>query len=60
MIEVFAHGISVSQSTEEDGTTELLIINGKGWEEESFRIWLNEEEAKTLLWQLNFYVGSER
>lgn len=57
MIEIFSHGISVKPDPDAEG---ILVVAGFGWENEPFNLYLNEEAAADLLWQLNFYVGSER
>lgn len=53
MIEIFCHGISVRG---DDDTEGIYIISGKGWENEPFELYLNKEEAQTLIWQLSFFV----
>lgn len=55
MIEIFSHDLSVSG---DDDTEGLYIISGKGWENEPFKLYVNEEEARTLLWQLSFFVDT--
>jgi hypothetical protein len=56
LIEIFSHDIFVTPDPE---AQDVLIIKGKGWEGEPFHLYLNETEAANLLWQLNFYVGTE-
>jgi hypothetical protein len=51
-IEIFAHGISVHPCEDAES---VLIVSGKGWEGEPFNLYLNEEAAAELLWQLSFY-----
>lgn len=57
MIEIFSHDVSVTPDPE---AQDVLIIKGKGWENEPFHLYLNETEAANLLWQLNFYIGTEQ
>jgi hypothetical protein len=54
LIEIFSHGLSVRGDDDEPN---VLIISGKGWENEEFKVYINEEEAKTLQWQLNFFLS---
>lgn len=56
MTEIFSHDLSVRADEEAEG---VLIISGKGWEGEPFKLYLKTDEARTLLWQLNFFVGTE-
>lgn len=56
MIEIFSHNLSVRADEEAEG---ILIISGNGWEGEPFQLYVKTEEAKNLLWQLNFFVGTE-
>lgn len=53
MIEIFSHDLSVRG---DDDTPGVFIISGKGWEEEPFNLYVDEEGAKTLIWQLSFFV----
>lgn len=52
MIEIFAHDVSVRVDEETEG---IYIIKGKGWEEEPFQVYVNQEELNNLLWQLSFF-----
>lgn len=52
-IEIFAHGVTVSQAPDAD---EVYLIQGKDWESQPFDLYLNEEEARSLLVQLGFQV----
>lgn len=54
-IEIFAHDVSIHPCEDAES---VLVISGKGWEGEPFELYVNEEEAATLLWQLNFYISS--
>lgn len=54
MTEIYAHGISVSSDSEEEG---ILRVSGFGWDNEPFTIFLREDAAEDLLWQLNFFVS---
>lgn len=56
MIEIFSHDVSVRG---DDETEDILIISGKGWEEEPFSIYIGLEDAKTLIWQLSFFVENQ-
>lgn len=55
MIEIFSHDLSVRGDDDAPG---VLIISGKGWEEEPFKLYVNLNEAKNLLWQLSFFVDN--
>lgn len=52
MLEIFSHDLSVRGDDDAEG---VLIISGKDWENEPFNLYVNEEGAKTLLWQLSFF-----
>ena len=56
MITIFSNNMSVSPDPEAEG---ILIISGRGWENEPFELYIREEEAATLLWQLGFYVSNK-
>lgn len=56
MIEIFSHNLTVKPDEEAE---DVLVISGKGWEGDPFALYIRRDEAKSLLWQLNFYVGSE-
>lgn len=53
MLEIFSHDLSLRV---DDDTEDVLILSGKGWEGEPFQIYMHKEEAKTLLWQISFFV----
>lgn len=53
VIEIFSQDLSVKVDEEADG---VYIISGKGWENEPFSLYVNEDEARVLLWQLNFFL----
>lgn len=55
MIEIFSHDLSVRGDDDAEG---VYIISGKGWENEPFNLYINEDEAKNLLWQLNFFLDN--
>lgn len=57
MIEIFSHDVSVAPDPE---AQDVLVIKGKGWEGEPFLLYLNETEAANLLWQLNYYIGTDQ
>ena len=52
-IEIFSHGVTVKADEDAEG---IYIISGRGWENEPFSLYVNEEEARNLLWQLSFFV----
>lgn len=54
-IEIFSHDVSIRGDDEAEG---VFIISGKGWEGEPFNLYIREDEAKSLLWQLSFFVES--
>ena len=54
MVELFVHDLSVRAAVD---TEDVYVINGKDWNGNPFKIFINEYEAKTLLWQLNFFVS---
>lgn len=56
MIEIFSHDVSVR--VDED-TQNVFVISGKGWEDEPFELYVGIEEAKTILWQLSFFVEDQ-
>ena len=57
MTEFFAHNVSVIPSNEEEqGTSELFILTGKDWDNNPFKLWLNENEAKVLSVQLGYLL----
>ena len=53
MIEIFSHDVNVVPDDDAEG---ILIISGKGWENEPFKLYLNKTEASVLLWQLTYYI----
>lgn len=53
MLEIFAHNISVGIADDTDGVYE---VHGQDWEGEKFILYLNDEEARSLLVQLGFQV----
>jgi len=53
MIEVFAHDVYVREDEE---CQEIVVICGKGWENEPFKLYLTKEEAMALLIQLGYYA----
>lgn len=56
----FAHDLSVHPYKDPENDyefTSLLIVSGKGWEGDKFEIWLNEDEAKSLMIQLGYYIS---
>jgi hypothetical protein len=55
MIEIFSHDLSVRGDDDAPG---VYTISGKGWENEPFILYLNEEEAKNLIWQLIFFIDN--
>lgn len=52
-IEIFAHGITVSQAPDAD---DIYLVQGKDWEGNPFDLYLNDDEAKSLLVQLGYQV----
>lgn len=52
-LEIFSHDLSVRADDEAEG---VYIISGKGWEGEPFKLYVREEEAKNLVWQLSFFM----
>lgn len=55
MIEIFSHEVSFDIDEDTEG---VFIISGKSWEGEPFKMYLNEEEAKNLIWQMTYYVSN--
>lgn len=55
MIEIFSHDLSFDLDEDTEG---VFIISGKGWEGEPFKVYLKEEEAKNLIWQMTYYVSN--
>lgn len=55
MIEIFSHDLSFTADEDSEG---IFIINGKGWEGEPFKLYLKEEEARNLIWQMTYYVSN--
>lgn len=54
MIEIFSHNISFKPDDDAEG---IFIMSGYGWEKEPFQVYLKEEEAKNLIWQMSFYMS---
>lgn len=54
-IEIFSHDLSVRGDDDAPG---VFIITGKGWENEPFHLYINEEGAQALLWQLGFFMDN--
>jgi hypothetical protein len=52
-IEIFSHDLSVRGDETAPG---VYIISGKDWENKSFNLYINEEDARNILWQLSFFV----
>lgn len=42
----------------DEDTEGVFIISGKSWEGESFKMYLTEEEAKNLIWQMTYYISN--
>lgn len=55
MIEIFSHDLSVRG---DDDTEGVYILTGKGWENEPFHLYIREDEARNLLWQLAFFLDN--
>lgn len=55
MIEIFSHDLSFAP---DEDTEEVFVLSGKGWEGEPFKLYLKEEDAKNLIWQIGFYMSS--
>ena len=55
MIEIFSHDLSVSPDPD---ASEVLIISGRGWENEPFELYLKKEMAVDLIWQMSYYIHS--
>lgn len=55
MIEIFSHDLSVRGDDDAPG---VFIISGKDWENEPFNLYVREEEAKNLIWQLTFFLDN--
>ena len=55
-IEIFGHHIQVSPSVDAEG---VLMVEGKTWDEDSFRLYLRDDEAKSLLVQLGYHLYDE-
>lgn len=54
-MEIFASGLSVCPH---EDVPEVTVIQGKDWEGNTFRVFLNPEETQSLLVQLGFYATS--
>jgi hypothetical protein len=54
MIEIFSHDVSFNADEDAEG---VFIISGKGWENEPFKLYVKEEEAKNLIWQMSYYMS---
>lgn len=55
MIEIFSHDLSFKPDEETEG---IFIISGFDWENEPFHLYLKENEAKNLIWQMTYYVSN--
>lgn len=55
MIEIFSHDVFFSVDEDTEG---VFIISGKGWENEPFKLYLKEETARDLIWQMTYYVSN--
>jgi hypothetical protein len=53
MIEIFSHDLSVKM---DDDAPDVLVISGKGWENEPFMLYVTADEARNILWQINFFL----
>lgn len=53
MIDIFSHDVSVKVDPEAE---DIYIISGKTWENEAFNLYVNQEEARNIVWQLNFFL----
>lgn len=53
MIEIFSHDVSVRA---DEDAEDVFVISGKGWENEPFLVYVTMDEARNLLWQLNFFL----
>lgn len=54
MIEIFSHNISFNEDGETNG---VYFISGKDWENEPFNLYLRDEDAKNLIWQMSYYIN---
>lgn len=54
-MEIFAHGLCAYPCEDEP---EVTVIAGKDWEGQPFKVYLNPEEAQSLLVQLGFHIAS--
>ncbi len=52
-VEIFAHGIVVTQAPDAE---EVYVVSGKGWEGEPFKLFLTEDEAKSLHLEMGFLL----
>lgn len=54
-MEIFAHALVAYPCEDEP---EVTVVAGLDWEENPFKVFLNPEEAKSLLVQLGFHIAS--
>lgn len=54
MVEIFSYDLTFSADEEAEG---VYIISGKNWEGEPFKLYLREDDANNLMWQIPFYIS---
>ena len=52
-LEIFAHNITVTECEDAPG---VFMISGKDWESQPFDLYIREDEAKSVHFQLGYQI----